>query len=238
MVVTRADVPFTSPTYPYERVQTGFNTMRGAERIPLEVLTYLLDLPRSDGYEPIDDNNYPRVRLAKYLYYDGPNPLSQPLPTPTQKRSLLFDGDRPTLNTDEEKARHPKGYRLFPQLYWGPSQLEAQTTLKCYLGRILPRSGMEASIGLRFEILCNSNQENTTRTAAYSRAYNIEQCIVEALNGVNLTGIGVVDFSRPAHFDAGSEPVHDDGTNVGRELNLSITWMESGGDPVGEECVV
>lgn len=226
---------FASPTYPYERIQPGYNTMRGAENIPLQILTYLLDLPDADGYVPIDDNSYPRVRLAKYLYYDGANPLGQPLPTPAQKRSLLFDGDRPTLNTDEEKQRHPKGYRLYPQVYWGQSGLEAQTTLKCYLGRVVPWSPMQASVGLFFEILCNVNQENNTRTDAYSRSYDIEQCIVEALHGVNLAGIGVVEFSRPAHFDNASRPIHDDGTHVGRELHMSITWMESGGEPCGEE---
>ncbi len=219
--------PFDSPTYPYERVQTGWNTMRGSERIPLQLLTYLLDLPDAEGYVPADDNRRPRVRLAKYLYYDGANPLAQPLPTPTQKRSLLFNGEEPVLNTDEQKARHPKGYRLYPQTYWGKSELEAQTTLKCYLGRVIPWGAMQSSIGVYFQALCNVNQENNTKTDAYSRAYDIEQCIIEALNGVNLAGIGTVEFSRQAHFDNGSVPIHDDGTHVGREVHLSIAWMES-----------
>lgn len=219
--------PFDSPTYPYERVQTGWNTMRGSENIPLQLLTYLLDLPDAEGYVPADDNSRPRVRLAKYLWYDGANPLGQPLPTPAQKRSLLFNGEEPVLNTGEQKARHPKGYRLYPQTYWGQSELEAQTTLKCYLGRVIPWGPMQSSIGVYFQVLCNVNQEGNTKTDAYSRAYNIEQCIVEALNGVNLAGIGTVEFSRPAHFDNGSIPVHDDGTHVGREVHLSITWMES-----------
>lgn len=110
----------------------------------------------------------------------------------------------------------------------GYSQLGAQTTLKCYVGRTIPLSPYTSSIGITFEILCNSNQENTTRTSAYSRAYDIEQCIVEALHGVNMTGIGVIDFSRQAHIDNGSTPIADEGTNVGRRLKLSVYWAESG----------
>ena len=122
------------------------------------------------------------------------------------------------LNTGEQKAAHPKGYRLYPQKYWGYSQLGAQTTLKCYVGRTIPLSPYTSSIGITFEILCNSNQENTTRTSAYSRAYDIEQCIVEALHGVNMTGIGVIDFSRQAHIDNGSTPIADEAVGVlGRE---------------------
>ena len=70
------EVGFESPYYPYEKVQTGFNTLRGAEEIPAKILRYLLDLPDWKGYQPVDDNSRPRVRLAKYLYYDDANPLS------------------------------------------------------------------------------------------------------------------------------------------------------------------
>lgn len=217
----------TNPYYPYEKVQTGYLTMAGTEEIPYRVLTYLLDLPDGTGYTPPDDNRLPRVRLAKYLWHDGARPLAERLPTGAEKRSLLFDGNDPAANDDESQQAHPKGYRLFAQKYWGPSQLEAQTTVKCYVGRVLPVNPYRASVGLTFEILCNSNQENTTRTAAYSRAYAIEQCIVEALHGVNLDGIGVVDLSRTAHVDNGSTPLADEGTNVGRRLRLSILWAES-----------
>ena len=127
-----------SPYYPYEKVQTGYLTMQGTEEIPYQIIQYLLDLPDATGYAPTDDNTRPRVRLAKYLWYDGPRPLSNPLPTAQEKLSLLFDGDNPVLNTDEQKADHPKGYRLYPQKYWGYSQLDAQTTLKCYMGRTIP----------------------------------------------------------------------------------------------------
>ena len=117
---------FDSDTYPYTRVLTGVNRMDGAELIPLKILRYLLDLPDANGYTPTDDNSRPRVRIAKYLWYEGQNPLGQPLPTPQEKLSMLFDGEEPDLNTDEQKRKHPKGYRIYPQVYWGQSELEAK----------------------------------------------------------------------------------------------------------------
>ena len=70
---------FNSPTYPYERVMPSFLTFRGAEEIPQKLLTYLMDLPLPDGYEPVDDNTRPRVRLMKYLWHDGVKPLGERL---------------------------------------------------------------------------------------------------------------------------------------------------------------
>ena len=220
--------PFSSDTYPYERVQPGYTSFFGAQFIPLKILRYLLDLPDSKGYMPADDNSRARVRLAKYLWHDGENPLAEALPTPEEKLSLLYDGNRPSFDTEEMKTRHPKGYRLYAQEFWGQTQTDAQTTVKCYMGRVVPKDELSAYIGLTFEILCNSNQETNTKTDAYARSYNIEQCIIEALHGVNIAGVGTVELSRYAHADNGSRPIRDQGTNVGRELHLSILWMESG----------
>lgn len=220
-------VDFNSPYYPYEKVITGLNTFKGAEEIPYKLLMYLLDLPDKNGYTPIDDNSRPRVRLAKYLWYDGANPLKNKLPTPQQKRSLLFDPNNPVLDTDEQKALHPKGYRLVWQKIIGQSQVEAETEIKCFFARVISNNDFSDTIGIRFEISVNVNHEANTKTDAYERTVNIEQCIREALNGVNITGIGVVKFSRLDHIDNGSGYLYDYGTNVGRFLHCSIDWSES-----------
>lgn len=227
---------FSSDTYPYERVQPGVNRLEGAEFIPLKILKYILDLPDSYGYEPIDDNSRPRVRIAKYLWYEGENPLGKPLPTPQQKLSMLFDGTEPDINTNEQKEKHPKDYRIFPQIYWGQAELRAQVVLKCYMGRTIPVSPLEAKLAIVFEILVNSNLEGTTRTDAYSRAYAIETALVSALAGVNIAGIGTVSFSRREHIDCGSGPLHDNGTHVGRTLTLSTDWMDGDNDCVVGGC--
>ena len=219
---------FTSSTYPYFRVQTGYNTMKGSEKIPKKLLNYLLDLPDKHGYEPINDNNRPRVRLIKYLWNDGPNPLFGPFPSPEEKLSLVYDGAQPVIDTADMRAKHPKGYRIYAQKLWLPSQTKAQTILKCYIARITHADEMHASIGIAFEVWCNTNLANNTRTDDYERAYNIEQCIVEALHGVNIAGIGVVDCGRYTNLENGSQSIYDEtGTNIGRRLHMSVSWAES-----------
>lgn len=140
---------FHSPTYPYERVQTGFLTFRGAEEIPHKLLTYLMDLPLPDGYEPVDDNTRPRVRLMKYLWHDGAKPLGERLPTAKEKQSLLFDGNEPVVDSSTQRRKHPKGYRLYAQKFWGEAQTEAKSTIKCYLGRIFHRRPLTRGSGSR-----------------------------------------------------------------------------------------
>jgi hypothetical protein len=129
--MAKPTVPFNSPYYPYQKIIAG-NEMRGAELIPYKIMMYLLDLPDPLGYEPIDDNKRPRVCLMKLLAYDGSNPLAEVLPTPKEKLSLLFNGDEPDINTDEQKSKHPFGYRLFMQRNIAQSGIEAKTILKIY----------------------------------------------------------------------------------------------------------
>lgn len=221
-----------SPTYPFERVQTGFLQMAKATEIPLIVCRYLMDLPMP-GYTPQDRNDFPRCRLMKRLWYDDDDPLSLPLPTAQEKLSMLFDGDHPTLNTKEEQEEHPKGYRLYPIQWWMQSQIEAQTSVKCYMGRETPLDEFTAEIGLVFEIYVNANLESGMGVGGLSKAYAIENDIKDALHGVNLAGIGVVNYSRRNHGDAGSNPYYDEsGTNIGRRLVMSISFTGGGGDTV------
>lgn len=218
---------FNSPFYPFAKVETGYGTFKGAEKIPKKIVNYLLDLPDRNGYTPADDNRRPRVRLMKYLCYDGANPLAEKLPTAAEKLGIVFDGETPVLDTEEQKAKHPKGYRLYPLEYWGQAQTMAQTVVKVYIGRVIPQSAFTAAVGIYFDILCNYGHETTTRTDDYARSFDMEQCIIEALNGVNIGGAGVVSFDRGAHPDNGSRAIYDQGMNVGRRLHMSLAWADS-----------
>lgn len=218
---------FNSPYYPYEKVYPGYLTGEGSELIPDKLIRYLMDLPDAYGYQPADDNGRPRVKLMKYLWYDGEKPLDQPLPTPQQKISLLYNGESPVVNTDEEKEKHPKGYRLYPMQFWIPADYRAGSLIKCYMGRNLPYSPVQWEIGVVFEIVVNYQQDNNMKTRAMSRLAAMEQALIHALHGVNITGVGGVNFNRIAHMDDGSRYLHDDGTNIARQVNFSITWNES-----------
>lgn len=225
---------FNSPYYPYERVQTGFSCFRGWEDIPGKIVLYLLDLPDSAGYVPRDDNSMPRCRLWKLLANDGVNPLFGPLPSPEEKLGMLFNPSAPVLNSDEQKRRHPKGYRLFAQNNIGQSQLEAQTMVYCYLGRETPYNDYQSRVAVCFDIWCNVNLETNTGTQHYNRSTAIEQAIKEALNGVNITGVGTMQYSRAFHGDCGSMPIYDESTNTGRRLTMALTWMDGDNHPINE----
>lgn len=220
-------VDFNSPYYPYERPAQGFNQLKGAELIPQKVLMYLLDLPDRYGYEPIDDNERPRVRLLKYLYYDEPNPLAQPLPTTEQKMSLLYDGKNAQLTTEEDFKNHPKGYRIYGQQYEMPSQTHAKVTLRCGMAREIPRSDYKTILGLNFQVITNYAFDNIMGTGVYSRTYAIHQCLVEALHGVNMTGIGVIHYNKSVHGDSGRTQYHDEGTNIYSDTFFAIDWQET-----------
>lgn len=219
--------PFDSPFYPYQKVIPGANTLRGAEKIPYKILMYLLDLPDSFGYQPVDDNSRPRVRLAKYLWHEGADPLSQPLPTPAEKRSMLFDPTNPDINTDEDKARHPKGYRLFAQRMIAQSLLDAKAMLKIYPGRILDDDPFRTIIGMQCELWANVNLITNTKTTAYDRVFDMEQALREALSGVNIDGVSTCEFSRQYSSYNGSEILYTDSDMSGRMVYFSILWEEN-----------
>ena len=222
---------FRSPTYPFNRVIAA-NTLKGAEIIPYKVLMYLLDLPDSYGYQPPSDMAYPRARLAKYLWNDGARPLDGPMPTPAEKRSMLFDPDEPDINTDEQKARHPKGYRMFAQRVVNQSLIEAKTLIKVYPGRILDDDDFRTVLNFNCEIWANYALATNTRTTAYDRTFDIECCIREALAGVDLGGVGTIHFSRQGGSFNGSEILYTDSLQCGRMLYFSVSWSEGGGDHI------
>ena len=220
-------VDFNSPFYPYEKVSTGFNTLKGADLIPGILIKYLLDLPDANGYVPVDDNSRPRVRLAKYLWYDEPNPLSKNLPTPEEKLSMLFNGENAELTTEEDKAKHPKGYRLYGQSYWMATGLKAKVLLKCFMGRAIPRTDFRTILGVRFQLDINYALDSLMHTEQYSKSYAIFQSVIEALHGVNIAGIGTVQFNKTVHGDCGYSVYHQEGGSVYADWTMAIEWQES-----------
>ena len=134
-----------SATYPYERV---INTvwLNHLDTLPKLLLDYIMDLPLP-GYTPPDDNTYPRCRLMKYLYYDGPRPLDNPLPSPAEKLKLVFDTDNPDIMPTD------RGYRIYPVSYVPQAQTRGQTILKCFIGNIKPLNQNIVQIGVIFDIL-------------------------------------------------------------------------------------
>lgn len=222
----RPDV--NSPYYPYMKPQANFYSLRGSTDLPKIITNYLMDAP--DGvYTPKDDNALPRCRLWKYLYYDDPNPLENALPTAAEKRSVLFNPH------DPEKPPTDKGYRLIPQLYVKEAQERAQNRLMFYLGRTLPGTDdLSVNLSVVFVYWEHYTHEINTQSDDYSRAFAVEQALIEAFHGVNFDGVGTFFFSKRKHPDCGSRAIFDGNTNVGREITMAIeipTAIDNGIQP-------
>lgn len=208
-----------SPYYPYTKVVAA-NTLAGLETIPYKVMKYLMDLP-SRGYTPPSDNIYPRARLKKLIYWDGANPLANPLPTTEQMLSIQFDPETPDRPSDKER-----GYRIFPQELVTQSQSTSQTVLRVYLGttqRIRMANTFVYRTNLIYSVMVNYGLESNLQTVANSRSFAIAQAIVEATEGVNFGGIGPATTYQITKFD-------DERTNTGYKVYQYIDW--NGDDPV------
>jgi hypothetical protein len=170
-----------------------------------------------EGYAAPDNNTYPRCRLWKYLYHDGSKPLEKALPTIKEKMSVLFDPNKP------EKPPTEKGYRLIPQAFVKQAQTDAQTRIQVFMGRTIPSNNeFTMSIAVTFYIWTHYTYELNTKADQYSRAFAIEQALVEAFHGVNMEGVGTFFFSKSKHPDCGSDVIFDGDTNVGRKLTMAL----------------
>ncbi|MEG1757793.1 MAG: hypothetical protein RR235_04965 [Oscillospiraceae bacterium] len=207
----------SSPFYPYECI-CDCNGMLGADETGKKLQDYLLDLPLP-GYTPPDNNEYPRCRLMKRLYYDGARPLEKPLPTPEEKLSLVYDPERPADPPGD------RGYRFFNISYPQQAQLSGQTIIRMYYGRTLAVTSLRAEQAFVFDILSSVAHDTNTRSTALSRTYSIAMDILRALNGVNISGVGGFYFDHRVHNDCECRPINDDGMNVGYRLVLAYTVM-------------
>lgn len=209
-------VDIDNPWYPYTKVQEANIGLSDLGEIPRKLCDYFLDMPNSaTGYTPKDDKTYPRARFWKYLFYDTDHPLDKQLPTPKQKMNLLFNPNKATEPPTD------KGYRLIPQIYVKQAQTEAQTRVHIYLGRMHPLDAYKVSYSVVFDIFSHYAYENNTKDTEMSRTIGLEASIFEALNGVNMVGIGTFFCDRKKHPDCGSQVMHDE-TNVVRRLVMAF----------------
>lgn len=209
-------VDIKSPYYPYIKSGEGFFNFRQFAEFPRKICDYIIDAPKG-AYTPIDDNKYPRARIWKYLMYDGARPLDQPLPTIQEKMSVVFNPEQP------ENPPTDKGYRLIPQEFIKPAQTEAQTRIYVYMGRTLaPTDDTKYVASVVFDVFTHYTYETNTKTDEYSRTGAITAALIEALNGVNMDGIGTFSMSKSVHPDAGTKPIYDSNTNIGQELVIGL----------------
>ena len=207
-----------SPYYPYRKVVTS-PTLAGSELLPYILTKYLCDTADSQ-YTPPSDNIFPRARLKKLLFWDGPKPLEQPLPTDEQIRAIRFDPLNPASPTDKER-----GYRIFSQEFAQQAQYDSQTRLHVYLGSTnmsannlwMGEKGFIYRIQIIMKVMTNYALESNTEMATGSRSYDMVQAIVEAINGVSFKGIGPLQVQSITKID-------DERTNLGFKIYSLIDF--------------
>lgn len=206
---TQPDI--NSPYYPFIKVHEA-NTMAGAEQLPYQLITYLLDAEDGNGYVPKDDNSLPRCRIKKLIYYDGLLPLNNPMPTTEQLKAIMFD----PLDPSKENTR------LYAQEFRSQAQAISQTTLHVYLAGANPASQKTGVMRQQviFKVLTNYAQEVNTGMTGASRSYDIVQAIVEAVNGVNFTGVGSMDLKMITKID-------DERQNLGYKVYFETDVMST-----------
>lgn len=207
---------------PYKKVE-DFWAGSEIENVPIKLRDYLMVFPTANCPKPIITNENPRARLVKYLYYDDSNPLDNDMPTVEQRKSIIFNPFEPTNPPTE------KGYRMFTQMLINPSDYDGSTTLRIMMGRTIPRGSQNIMFSVRFLIMTNYDLEANTRSSAISRTFAMEMCIVEALNGVNMDGVGTFMWDRNHHIDDESEMIYDMRLGVGRSLTMSFESIGGGG---------
>lgn len=209
-----------NPYFPYQKV-ADYTTIPDAETLLKKIVDYLLDFPMK-GYTPPSDTSTPRSRLSRLLYYDVSHPLDQPLPTPAQKISMVFDPESPDVPPDKDK-----GYRVYPMIYPIQAESMGRTSLKIFMGYAKPVSPMRVEQSVMFEVLSNTALEGNQATTSLSRTYQICVEILRSLNGVNMEGVGGFYFDRRQLTDCGLEPIADKSQNVGYRLTMGLTFMGS-----------
>ena len=131
-----------------------------------------------------------------------------------------FNPDRPS-NTD-------KGYRVFPMSNTAQANTMGQTILRIVMGQTSWQTPYIATLSVNFQILSNYTLESNTMSTVESRTYAMEQAIIQALHGVNITGVGTFMATKSQYsygsrntINNGSKPVSDDQEMVGRVLTMS-----------------
>jgi len=210
-----------NPYHPYTKEQTGYQTLKDSEEFTDKILTYLMDLPDPDrGYEPPDDNLFPRARLWKYIYYDSLMPLLEPLPTLEQKKTMKFNPNAP-----DDPPDHQRGYRLFSQIVSGQSQGDQAASLRVTLGEAIPRDNYRTEISVNF--MCFVNTTKQAARQGIGRVDGMWQAILQSLNGVFIDGCGVMYFNRANHPRCLVTDFRSDSQHLlGKVLTMGVTWVK------------
>ena len=95
------------------------------------------------------------------------------------------------------------------------------------MGRAIPRDDYKTILGIKFQLDINYALDSLMKTEQYSKSYVIFQAVMEALHGVNITGVGTVYFNKTIHGDCGYTVYHQEGISNYADWTMAVEWQES-----------
>ena len=201
----------------YTLVEPACNTYLGSDEVCYKIIQFLLDFPylKSDGTMSEVHSNGSRADLIKYLFYDDGNPLSHKLPTVEDKKKLIFNPARP-----QKPPLSDKGYRILNQPKTIDVQTDSKVELRIYPLMITPKTPFVGDLLIAFE--CWSNMDYLQIANFQNRPYNMAMCVLSALCGRNLTGVGGLYFDRQNNMNCTLSAVTDNRYNSGYRLIMGV----------------
>lgn len=156
----------------------NYNSFKDMSTIPNTIVTeYLFD-------------NEDIWKLIYYTLDDKGNPIVKPLEmpdlTPQQKRGLIYQGV-----DDVNKFR--VFFTMFPQNEEINDQIQQ---VRIYRSRILPTNPFKSSVSWKFDLPCHFGvQTIIVDNIVRNRSDVLQEKILETLNGVEVGGVGALQFS-------------------------------------------
>ncbi len=135
-------------------------------------------------------NNEDIWKLIYYTLDENKNPIVKPLEMPNltakQKRDLIYQGV-----DDVNKFR--VFFTMFPQNEEINDQIQQ---LRIYRSRILPSNAFRSSVAWKFDLPCHFGvQTIIVDNIVRNRADVLQEKILETLNGVEVGGVGTLQFN-------------------------------------------
>lgn len=202
----------------YAMMHKGYNTYQNTTDICYKIVQFLLDIPYVESGGDFSEVSQTgcRADLIKYIFYDNANPLACKLPTLEEKKNLIFNPDKPQKPPIKEK-----GYRIFAQSKIIDVQTDSKIELRVYPSMITPVDAFMGDLIISFE--CWSNMDYQQLKSFQSRTYNMVVCILSALNGRNMAGIGTMFFDKKANAYCNVVSITDNRYNIGHRLTMGVS---------------
>lgn len=177
-----------------------FNQLTTMPYIPYEIIS---NLAKSEKAEDL-------WKLLKYNTYDA---LSKPNLSLSEKMDLLCKN-----NADQNE------YSVFLTRLIENEQIEERTILKIYKVNTVPIDAYKSTCLYAFDILTGAKATSVEYNGyPCSRLDVAEAIIIQALNGVDVNGVGFMQFNRDLHRSCGSTFGYGNNTNyVGTQLIMGV----------------